>query len=85
VEDYPRDLRELEARFSTEAACREYLSRLRWHGGFRCPRCDGAKNWPKGETLVRCAGGDYQVSVTAGTVFQDSRLPLTLWFRAACG
>jgi transposase-like protein len=32
---------------------------------------------------VRCAGCDYQVSVTAGTVFQDSRLPLMLWFRAA--
>jgi transposase-like protein len=41
------------------------------------------KSWPKGDGLVRCAGCDYQVSVTAGTVFQDSRLPLTLWFRAA--
>jgi transposase-like protein len=83
VEDCPRDLRELEARFSTEEACREYLSQLRWHDGFQCLRCGGAKNWPKSEDLVRCAGCDYQVSVTAGTVFQDSRLPLTLWFRAA--
>jgi len=82
VEDYPRDLRELEARFSTEAACREYLFQLRWPDGFRCPRCGETKSWPKGDGLVRCAGCDYQVSVTAGTVFQDSRLPLTLWFRA---
>ena len=82
VEDYPRDLRELEARFSTEAACREYLFQLRWPDGFRCPRCGGMKSWPKGDGLVRCAGCDYQISVTAGTVFQDSRLPLTLWFRA---
>ena len=82
MEDYPRDLLELEARFSTEAACREYLLRLRWPDGFRCPRCGGAKSWPKAEGLVRCAGCDYQVSVTAGTIFQDSRLPLTLWFRA---
>jgi transposase-like protein len=82
VEDYPRDLRELEARFSTEAACREYLFQLRWPDGFRCPRCGETKNWPKGDGLVRCAGCDYQISVTAGTVFQDSRLPLTLWFRA---
>ena len=82
VEDYPRDLRELEARFSTEAACREYLFHLRWPDGFRCPRCGETKSWPKGDGLVRCAGCDYQVSVTAGTVFQDSRLPLTLWFRA---
>lgn len=32
---------------------------------------------------MRCAACDYQVSVTAGTIFQDSRLPLKLWFRAA--
>ena len=82
VEDYPRDVLELEARFSTETACREYLCRLRWPDGFRCPRCGGRKSWPKSDGLVRCAGCDYQVSVTAGTVFQDSRLPLTLWFRA---
>lgn len=82
VENYPGDLRELEARFSTEAACREYLFQLRWPEGFRCPRCDGQKSWPKPDNLLRCAKCDYQVSVTAGTVFQDSRLPLTLWFRA---
>jgi transposase-like protein/predicted RNA-binding Zn-ribbon protein involved in translation (DUF1610 family) len=83
VEDYPRDLLELEARFSTETACRDYLFRLRWPVGFRCPRCGGTKIWPKSEGLVRCAGCDYQASVTAGTVFQASRLPLALWFRAA--
>lgn len=82
MEDYPRDLLELEARFSTEADCREYLRRLRWPDGFRCPRCGGAKNWPQSDGLLRCAVCDYQVSVTAGTIFQDSRLPLTLWFRA---
>jgi transposase-like protein len=82
VEDYPRNLLELEARFSTDAACREYLFRLRWPEGFGCPRCGGRKSWPKPDGLVRCAGCDYQVSVTAGTIFQDSRLPLMLWFRA---
>lgn len=82
MEDYPQDLRELEARFSTEAACREYLFGLRWPEGFRCPRCGGTKSWPKLDGLVRCAACDYQISVTAGTTLQDSRLPLTLWFRA---
>jgi hypothetical protein len=33
MEDYLQDLLELEARFSTEAACREYLFRLRWPDG----------------------------------------------------
>ena len=55
---------------------------LRMSTGFRCPRCGGTKSCPKSDGLVRCADCDYQVSVTAGTVFQDSRLPLTLWFRA---
>lgn len=82
MEDYPQDLRELEARFSTEEACRAYLFQLRWPAGFECPRCGGRKAWPASELLWECAGCHRQTSVTAGTIFQDSRLPLTLWFRA---
>jgi transposase-like protein len=82
VEDYPRDLLELEARFSTEEACRAYLYQLRWPDGFECPRCRGRKAWPASDLLWECAGCHRQISVTAGTIFQDSRLPLTLWFRA---
>lgn len=83
MEDFPRDLPEFEARFSTEAACREYLFRLRWPDGFCCPRCGGRKNWPVSEILLQCSGCSRQSSVTAGTIFQDTRKPLTLWFRAA--
>ena len=82
MEDYPRDLLEFEARFSTESACRDYLMRLRWPEGFRCPRCSGRKTWPLRGVLLQCAGCGYQSSVTAGTIFQDTRKPLTLWFRA---
>ena len=82
MEDYPRDLLELERRFSTEAACRAYLFQLRLPDGFCCPRCGGRKAWPASDLLWECAACHRQVSVTAGTVFQDSRLPLTLWFRA---
>jgi transposase-like protein len=82
VEDYPRNLAEFEARFSTEAACREYLVRLRWPDGFRCPRCGGRKPGPVGDILLQCSSCSYQSSVTAGTIFQDTRKPLTLWFRA---
>jgi hypothetical protein len=38
VEDYPRTLIEIEARFPTEESCRDYLFLLRWPDGFRCPR-----------------------------------------------
>ena len=82
MEDFPHDLIEFEARFSTEAACREYLFQLRWPEGFHCPRCGGQKAWPSRGMLLQCAGCGYQSSVTAGTIFQDTRKPLTLWFRA---
>ena len=72
MEDFPRDLPEFEARFSTNEACRDYLFRLRWPDGFRCPRCGGQKAWPLREVLLQCASCGYQSSVTAGTIFQDT-------------
>lgn len=82
MENYPRTLLELEQRFSTDEACREYLFALRWPEGFVCPRCKGTKGWPTRRGLWMCEACQYQASVTAGTVFQDTRLPLPLWFRA---
>lgn len=82
MEEYPRSLAELEARFSSEEACREYLFRLRWPEGFRCPRCGERRAWPLRSVLWQCAGCGYQASVTAGTIFQDTQTPLTTWFRA---
>ena len=81
-EDYPRTLMEMEARFASDAACREYLAALRWPNGFFCPECGGvrASRMPNG--LWRCRSCDRQTSVLAGTVFQDTHLPLTIWFRA---
>jgi hypothetical protein len=82
VEDYPRDLAELERRFATEAACRAYLTELRWPDGFRCPRCGPTKAWPVRGVWWQCASCGHQTSVKAGTIFQDTRTPLSLWFRA---
>lgn len=82
AEDYPRTLMELERRFSDEEACRAYLFALRWPHGFECPRCGGDSAWPMTRGLWLCGACRSQVSVTAGTIFQDSKLPLTVWFRA---
>jgi hypothetical protein len=82
VEDYPRTQEEFEARFASEEACRAYLTQLRWPDGFVCPRCGGVKAWPARGVLWHCAGCGRQTSVTAGTIFQDTRSPLTTWFRA---
>jgi len=82
MEDYPRTIAELEARFHSEQACREYLFQLRWPTGFRCPSCGAAKAWSVRSGLWQCAGCGHQASVTAGTIFQDTHTPLTVWFRA---
>ncbi len=82
MEEYPRNLREFDTKFASEEACREYLFRLRWPEGFRCPRCTGDQYWPVRSVLFECGKCGHQASVTAGTIFQDTRKPLVDWFRA---
>ncbi|MDP6558445.1 MAG: IS1595 family transposase [Pirellulaceae bacterium] len=82
MEDYPKTLMEFESRFSTEAACVDYLVQMRWPNGFVCPSCGGHKAWRTERMLFHCAGCGRQVSVTAGTIFQGTRKPLQMWFRA---
>lgn len=81
-EDYPRTVQELERRFSSEQACREYLFAIRWPKGFMCPRCNGQTAWPMSRGLWICGNCRYQISVTAGTIFHGSHVPLTTWFQA---
>jgi transposase-like protein len=81
-EDYPRTLLEMERRFSSEEACIEYLAALRWPAGWACPRCAGVDAWSIRRARWLCDHCRYEMSVTAGTIFQDTHLPLTLWFRA---
>lgn len=82
VEDYPRTLMDFEHRFSDESVCRAYLFTLRWPQGFVCPGCGGRQGLSIRRGLWRCAECRREASVMAGTVFQDSKLSLVLWFRA---
>lgn len=82
MENYPRTVMELEERFSTEEACRDYLIRLRWPTGFVCPHCQTPGNWTATRGRLICRACRYQASVTAGTIFQDTHKPLRMWFRA---
>ena len=66
----------------SEEACREYLLQLRWPDGFRCPRCGCRESSPVRTVLLRCRECRHQTSVTAGTIFQDTRTSLRLWFQA---
>jgi hypothetical protein len=82
MEDYPKTILELERRFATEEACREYLFGLRWPDGFACPRCQGDSAWLASRGRLVCRSCRHQTSVIAGTIFQDTHKPLVLWFRA---
>src|SRR5689334_17340658 len=70
-------------RFGTEEACREALFAMRWREGPTCPAC-GHRGFCRLTTrkVFQCNRCKKQLSLTAGTVFQDSKLPLTTWFVA---
>jgi transposase-like protein len=75
---------EFVGRFGTEEACREYLYNIRWAEGFVCPKC-GMSCEPfqiSSRNLYQCRHCNHQASVTAGTVMDKTRTPLTKWFLA---
>jgi transposase-like protein len=81
-EDYPRTLLELEERFATDQDCLEYLVKIRWPNGFRCPACYRDDAWQNSRGLFECRECGRQTSVTSGTILHQTRKPLRLWFRA---
>jgi len=79
---YPRSTGEFQAWFRTDADCLDYLEWLRWPDGFVCPRCGHSGGWPVADGRYKCAGCGARISVTAGTLFDRRRTPLTVWFTA---
>ena len=78
----PRSVGEFQAWFRTDADCLDYLEWLRWPDGFVCPGCGHAGGWRLGDGRFECAGCGSRTSVTAGTIFDRTRTPLTVWFTA---
>ncbi len=81
-------VRQWEAAFPTEDACRTYLTASRWPQGVYCPRCGNpevgehgtrAFNW----VCYACSekGQNYRFTVLVGTVFENTKYPLREWFR----
>ncbi len=73
--------REFEQRFGTEEACLNALIDARRTAGMPCPRCDNPKSYVYGRR-VGCTRCGRRWSVTAGTVMANTKLALTVWFRA---
>ncbi len=80
---YPKNFEEFLDWFSTDDQCIKYLFTIKWPNGFVCPRCEGNDYWETKRKLYHCISCNKQTSITAGTVFEDSRKSLRLWFHVA--
>jgi transposase-like protein len=80
-------------RFDTDAKARKHLEAMIWKDGIVCPHCrckDQTKFWniaPNPAKKIRpglrqCANCKSQFTVTVGTVFEDSKIPLHKWLIA---
>lgn len=81
---------EVVSKFNSEEKCIKHLERIRWPKGLECPHCQSKRIMTftaEGKTgkerhLYECIACRYQYSVTVGTIFHDSHLPLVKWFLA---
>ena len=77
------DLIDLMDKFHSEDACRSALAEIRWPNGVKCPKCQGERHAYDSERYVwDCYSCGYQFSAMVGTIFQDTKLPLSKWFVA---
>lgn len=76
-------LLEWQKRYGTERACAAALGKFRWPNGFICPECGHDQTYfIKTRKTYECKQCHYQASVTAGTIFHSTNLPLVKWFWA---
>jgi ribosomal protein L37AE/L43A len=74
---------EFDRRYGTEERCREAVVASRWPRGFQCPGCESTRHSVvKTRDLFQCSSCRLQTSPIAGTIFESTKLPLTVWFRA---
>ncbi len=77
-----RTLVKLMEEFGSDEKCRRCLEQLRWSDGPACPRCQSKATKIANREQFDCDSCHYQFSVTCGTIFHDSHLPLWKWFLA---
>ena len=81
--DYPGSYAELRVWFDQDWKCLDYLDWIRWPDGLICPGCGGRHGWRLCDARWLCGTCKRKVSATAGTIFDKTRTPLTVWFAAA--
>ncbi|MCP4283674.1 MAG: IS1595 family transposase [Gammaproteobacteria bacterium] len=69
--------------YGTEQQCRDALFQARWPNGFICPECSNTTYCELGtRRLYQCHRCRHQTSLTAGTLFENTKLELTTWYLA---
>lgn len=68
--------------YGSEEQCRAALYRYRWPKGFVCPECGNTTCCQLSRGLYQCHRCHHQISLTAGTIFHATHLPLTTWLLA---
>lgn len=75
------DFFQFQKRFATEARCRKFLIKQRWGNGYICPKCGYLEAYYiKTRITFQCKQCRHQVSLTSGTIFHKTKIPLRKWF-----
>lgn len=78
-------LTEFMDKYGTETKCYRALYKARWPQGFRCPCCGERRRSRfrrEGRVYYQCRSCRHQTTLTSGTIFAHTRLPLTTWMLA---
>jgi len=78
----PENQIEFEKMFTTEEQCLEYLKELRFPKGYSCRKCQHNEYWLNNRGIMVCKSCKNELSITSGTIFHRSKLPLVVIFRA---
>ena len=81
TDDFPKSEIEFDLRFSNPKACYDYLFKQKWPDGFICKNCGHNKHWVSTRNLYIRAQCEHQHSLTAGTIMDSSKKPITYWFK----
>jgi len=78
----PENQIEFEKMFTTEEQCLDYLKEFRFPEGYSCRKCQHNEYWLNKRGIMVCKSCRDELSITSGTIFHRSKLPLVIIFRA---
>lgn len=78
------NLIEVSKKYADQRSCIQYLEEVRWRNGIDCPYCESSHISRGSQKRHHCNKCNRKFSVTVGTLFHNTKLPLPIWFMAIC-